>query len=115
MKSGLVNYEIANELRKLILENPELPILVFVGDEVNTGDYRYMSAADVTAVVGEVLDCEVPGWDGVITDRDDLEEAIWDYYRDDFEGNDSEWDAYFDKKLDEFEPFWVKAIIVYVD
>ena len=110
-----MNYELAKRLRELILENPELPILVFVGDEVNDGDDRYMSATNVTAEVGEVLDCEVPGWDAVITGRDDLEEAVWDYYRDDFDGNDSEWDDYFNKKLDEFEPFWVKAIIVYVD
>ena len=110
-----MNYELANKLRELILENPELPIVVFAGDEVNDGDYTYMTATNVTAEVGEVLDCEVPGWDAVITDRNDLEEAVWDYYRDDFDGNDSEWDEYFNKKLDEFESFWVKAIIVYVD
>ena len=51
----------------------------------------------------------------MITDRNDLEVAVWDYDRDDFDGNDSEWDEYFNKKLDEFESFWVKAIIVYVD
>ena len=32
-----------DELRQLILENPELPLLVFAGEDCNSGDYSYMS------------------------------------------------------------------------
>ena len=35
-----------DELRKLILENPELPLLVFAGEDCNSGDYKIGRAHD---------------------------------------------------------------------
>lgn len=37
--SGLLHS--ADELKQLIAENPDLPIVVFAGDDTNTGDYTY--------------------------------------------------------------------------
>ncbi len=48
-----------SELRKFITENPELPIVVLVGDETNTGDYQYVYCTQVKCTIGEVLDCEL--------------------------------------------------------
>lgn len=39
----------ADELKQLIVENPDLPILVFAGDNANNGDYSYMSCSYVSA------------------------------------------------------------------
>lgn len=47
----------ADELRQLIRENPTLPLIVFAGEEANSGDYSYMSCSYVKAYKGEYLDC----------------------------------------------------------
>lgn len=39
----------ADELRQLIRENPTLPLIVFAGEEANSGDYSYMSCSYVKA------------------------------------------------------------------
>lgn len=53
--SGLLHS--ADELRQLIRENPTLPLLVFAGENANTGDYSYMSCSYIKAYRGEFLDC----------------------------------------------------------
>lgn len=35
------------ELRNLILENPDLPLLIFAGEEAWNGEYSYESAENV--------------------------------------------------------------------
>ena len=66
-----------SELRKFITENPELPIVVLVGDETNTGDYQYVYCTQVKCTIGEVLDCELPIGDGkAFYDRDDFREEL---------------------------------------
>ena len=47
------------ELRKLIIENPELPICVLVNYEVVWDEYAYTYAPSVQVYIGEILDCEV--------------------------------------------------------
>lgn len=42
----------ADELRQLIRENPTLPLIVFAGDEANSGDYSYMSCSYIKAYKG---------------------------------------------------------------
>lgn len=42
----------ADELRQLIHENPTLPLLVFAGEDANTGDYSYMSCSYIKAYKG---------------------------------------------------------------
>ena len=45
------------QLRKLLLERPNLPVSVCAKDSANSGDYYMMSCTDVSAEVGEFLDC----------------------------------------------------------
>lgn len=103
-------------LRKLILENPDLPLLVFAGEDANIGDYSYMSCSDIRAHVGEFLDCIHNVNDcKCYTDRDEFEEDVADIISYDFKGTKKEWDEYLSKVLAEYDPYWTECIILYVD
>ena len=96
-----------DELRQLILENPELPLLVFAGEDCNSGDYSYMSCSSVTASIGEFLDFPQTVNDEIcFTDRDELEEEI---------ENRSDFTAYIKAEMELYAPYWKPCIIVYVD
>lgn len=106
----------ASELRKLIAENPELPICVLVGREAASDEFSYTYCTDTRAYVGEILDCEIPTRECVVTDRDDLKDALDDLYCDEYADlSDDEYDKAIEAKIAEYEPFWKKAIIVYAD
>ena len=103
------------ELRKLIAENPDLPIAIMVGQEVASDEYAYTYCTDVRCHVGEILDCEVPGSDTVITDRDDLQDCIDNSLDEFWELPDAKYAEVVAKKLAEYEPYWKQAIIVIAD
>lgn len=106
----------ASELRKLIAENPDLPICVLVGREAASDEFAYTYCTDVRAYIGEILDCEVSTRECVITDRDDLKDALDDLYCDEYADlSDDEYDKAIEAKIAEYEPFWKKAIVVYAD
>lgn len=103
-------------LRKLILENPELPIAVMVHQDACSEDYAYTFCCDVSASVGEFLDYELPFGDGYIfSDRDDFREDL-QMYLEDFEEykelTDSQFDTLIDSEMAKYEQYWKKAIIV---
>ena len=67
------------KLRKLLLEHPDLPLLVFANEDANSGDYSLMSCYSVFAEIGEFLDCRQEIEDEIVfTDRHDFEEAVSD-------------------------------------
>ena len=102
------------QVRKLLMEHPELPIAFEVDMSTFTGEYDYEYASSVTAQIGEILDC-YQDIDGCIifSDRNDFEDRIRDdlscilTINDDFEAEVS-------AKLAEYEPYWKKCIIVTV-
>ena len=49
-----VSLEDTTELRKLIIENPDLPLLIFCGPETNSGEYPYESNKDVGCDIQEL-------------------------------------------------------------
>lgn len=104
-----------DELRKLILENPDLPLLVFAGQEANSYDFSLTACTCVHARIGEVMDCS-PEEDNerIYEDRDEFKDMLDSYY-DDFEGTDAEFDKFIADKLSEYEPHWKKCIILTVD
>lgn len=109
----------ADELKQLIVENPDLPILVFAGDDANNGDYAYMSCSYVSAEKGEFLDCEQQIDEGkCYTDRDDFEYDVADFlageeqYRD---LPDEEFNAAVERTVNEYDDFWRHCIILRVD
>ena len=102
-------------LRKLIMEHPNLPMLVFAGEECNRGDYSYMCCTTVRAEIGEYLDCKNEASDEIIfTDRssfeEELEEAFWGS-----ELSEDEFEKMIDEKMKGYEPYWKPVILVYVD
>lgn len=106
-----------DELRKLILENPDLPIVVLAGEDANIGDYSYMFCTQISFSLGEILDCDFYDYDdAVFIDRDRLEEYIadglCDIYRD---MPDDEFYAMVEEEANKYEPYWKDVIMIWAD
>lgn len=110
--TGLVHS--ADKLRQFILDNPDLPLIVFASDEANNGDYSYMSCDSVDVEVGEFLDCMQDVNDEYcFTDRDKFAEQIEESLYD-FDGTDQELEDEVKRRVAEYEPYWKRCIIVRV-
>lgn len=104
----------SDELKKLILENPDLPIIVLADEDSNCGDCRWTYCSKITFAINEILDCDYYDYDDVVfTDRDRLEEKITDDLFDDYHMNGEEWYMAVKRKLEELEPYWKKVIAIY--
>lgn len=98
------------ELRKLIIENPDLPLIVFCGDECNDGDYCY-EYVDVY----NVSITELTIYDDYWLSKDDYEDKLSDDLCDKEEYkylSDEEYNKMIKQKIAETE--FVKAIVIYV-
>ena len=97
-------------LKKLIVENPEAPLLIFVGEEANSGEYQYESTNSGSAFLEEIT-MYGDQW----LSKDDFEEVL----RDDM-ANDEQHENLSEEELDNevakivAETAFVKAIVVYV-
>lgn len=112
LPSGLLTE--TDELRRLIVENPELPLIVMAGQDCNYGDWAYMSCSFCKAELGEVLDCaQEVNDEKVYDDRDDFREDL-EYCYTDFEGSDQEFEQFIATELAKYEPYWKKCIFLYV-
>lgn len=104
----------ADDLKKLILDHPDLPLLVFANEDANSGDYSLMSCGSVHAEVGEFLDCMQDVDDNYcFTDRDEFSEKIEDSLYD-FDGSEQELEMAVERIASEYDPYWKPCIIVYV-
>ena len=103
------------ELKKLIAEHPDYPIVVLAGEEANGGDHSWMYCSDISFGIDEILDADFTDYnDCAFTDRDSLEEHIEDMLYDEFYGKpEEEYAAAIKAKMAEFEPSWVKVIVIY--
>ena len=111
-----MNYSLikqSDELKKLILENPDLPIAVLVADDACSGDFCWTYCACISYDIAEILDCDFYDHDdSVFTDRDRLEEYIEDMLYDEYYDKEYYEEA-IKNKMAEFEPFWKKVIAIY--
>lgn len=107
----------SDELKKLILENPDLPIVVLAGEEASSYDWYWTYCSSVSCHISEILDCDYYDYDDtVFTDRDRLEEKIGDDLCDEYYGKpDEEFEAAVNRKLAELEPYWKKVIAIYAN
>lgn len=106
------------DLRKIIIDNPDLPLLVFAGEDANNGDYPYMSCSCINSHIGEFLDCSQTISENCYTDRDDFEHDLADYLCDCEDGaamTDAEFDARLKQELAKYEPYWKKCIILHAN
>lgn len=106
------------KIRKLILDNPDLPLVFLATEDANIGDYQTMFCYSVSARIGEVLDCMQEIDDEIIyTDRDDFEDAIYDHLcNDDYDQEQpDEWCQAEAKRIaSEYEPYWKPCILITV-
>ena len=105
----------SDELKKLILENPDLPIVVLADEDSNCGDWRWTYCSSITFSIDEILDCDYYDYDDtVFVDRDRLEEHIEDMLYDEYcDKPEEEYEAAIKNKLAELEPYWTKVIAIY--
>ena len=110
-----------DELKKLIAEHPNLPIVVIVNsDVVADDDYAWWYAPDIRFTMGEILDCEQDINDEkTYTDRDDFEEDVRYCIENDDDLMESITDEEYEKEvkriLDEYEPYWKDVIQIRAD
>ena len=109
-----------DELKKLIAEHPDYPIVVMVANEVVADDtYGWWYAPCLSFGIGEILDCEQDiDEEKTYIDRDEFEEDMYDKYTWDekYEKLDNfEFDEMIEKKLKEYEPYWKKVIQIMAD
>ena len=114
----------SDELKKLIAENPDLPIVVLAEYDLPT-DYSWTYAASISFRISEILDCYAPFNDETVcTDRDDFEERLADWLcdRDDiFDDSgkcpanmtDEEFDVFLKEEKERYAPYWTKVIAIY--
>lgn len=109
-----------DELKQLIAEHPDYPIVVLVGTEVVADDsYGWWYAPEIRFGIGEILDCEQDiDEEKTYTDRDEFKEDI-EYHLscyDEYENlSDENFDYLVEKTYQEYEPYWRKVIQIYAD
>ena len=102
-----------DELRKLILENPELPIVVLADEDSVCDYYGWTFCSSISFHIEEILDCDFYDYDDrVITDRDRLEEIIADNLDGEYL-TDEAYEAAKKYELERLEPYWKKVIAIY--
>ena len=99
-----------SHLRKLILDNPDLPLLIFCGDDSNTGEFAY-EQAPVHCVSVQELTLYKDIW----VDKDEFRERLSESLCDEEAYQDLS-DGAFDQMINEMvgATEFTKAIIIYV-
>lgn len=102
-------------LKKMILENPGLPLVVFAGEEASSYDYSWTCCTDVSVEKGEILDCKGPNDERLYTDREELADDVGDELYDEVgDISDEEYEKLLKEKMSKYEEYWMECIIVYV-
>lgn len=98
------------ELKELIISNPEAPLLIFAGEEANSGEYSYESV-DAGYASLRLITIYGDQW----LDKDDFEDVLRDDMADD-ERYENLSDEEFDKEFAKIkaETAFIGAIVIYV-
>ena len=109
-----------DELKQLISEHPDYPIVVMCNSDVVADDvYGWWYAPILSFSIGELLDCEQDiDSEKTYIDRDEFEEDLADrlYDSGDYdEATDEEFDAIVKAELAKYEPYWKKVIQIMAD
>lgn len=104
----------SNKLRKVLAENPDLPLLVFRDtDYDNDADYYLTTCSDLTVNVENAVQWD--GWnEGMIyTDRDSLKSHVELFYWGE-SNSEEEYNELVESKMKEFDDKWVRCIVLSV-
>lgn len=111
----------STELRRLIAENPDLPIVVLAGESANHGDFSWQYCNDVDCSITIILDIKTPfdRKDGIVFyDKGDFEEAVA-YVLEDREEcktmTNAEFDEAVKREAEKYKEHWKKVIAIYAD
>ena len=104
------------ELKELISQYPDYPIVVLAAEDAVCADYAYTYCSDVGFGVGTILDCEaVCNGEKVYSDKDDLLEDMIGHLEDEYEDlSDEEFKKIVDKEVAKYDPYWKDVIIIWV-
>lgn len=112
--SGLIHD--AAELRKLIMERPDLPIVVLAGEEAAGPDYYWTYCENVSVSINHILDIKTP-YDGdcVFCDKDTFKDTVSDalYNEETKQLSVEEYDAMVAAEVAKYEPHWREVIAIY--
>ena len=109
-----VSLKDTTELRKLIIENPDLPLIIFCGEESWDGEHVYNSASASKGSIQE-LTLYDDGYDSIWMEKEDYAERLsYDLCdKEEYEDmTDEEYDKMIADKVAKAE--FVKAIVIYV-
>lgn len=113
MNKNKLNYSLndTTKLKEMILKRPDLPLLVFVGEEAYTGEYGY-SQANANRVEIEKLALFGEVW----LDKEDYREKLFDQLCED-DGYRHMTDEAFDDMVDNLvkETEFTEAIVIWVE
>lgn len=118
----MIEYSIihdSGDLRKLIAENPDLPIVVLANEESSCADDCWTYCNNVRCALSMLLDVETPydAEDGhIFTDKIEFEEAIADTFSDDEKYHalsDQKFDEAVKTEMDKYECHWKRVIAIY--
>lgn len=109
------------ELKELIKEHPDYPIVVLVGSEVAADDdYRWWYAPELKFKIAEILDCDQDADETrVYSDRDDFKDDLAYKVENSLDINaeytDEEFDKLVDAEYQKYEKYWRPVIAIYAD
>lgn len=107
------------ELKKLSIENPDLPLVISASDMANIGNVISIPCSDICAYISKFIIYK----NGRCKDRafcESEKEKFEDVLFDDLmyehpELDDDELYELFKKKINEYEPYWKKCITIHVN
>lgn len=109
----------STELRRLIAENPDLPIVVLAGEEAGS-ECAWTYCASVKAYLSRILDVKTPFDDDerVFDDEGDFEDAVTDWVANNFEYILLDYSGQTEEEkikaeIEKYKPFWRDVIAIY--
>ena len=109
-----VSLQDTSNLRQLIIDNPDLPLIIFCGEESWDGEHSYSSASASKGSIRELTLYE-DVYDAVWMDKEDYAEKLADNLCDDEEYKDMT-DEEYNNMIDDMvaRTEFVRAIVIYV-
>lgn len=102
-----VSLENCKELRNTIINNPELPLVIFAGEDTWKGEHSYSFVEDVRVEIDELAK-----YGDYYVDREDYRERMYEDIGDEYNiDDDAALEKELDRRMEKVE--FTKAIIIY--